>query len=139
MEREFENEFGKTFSKVSYLHDFCTVVVEWHGYTTNQQIEQVTNWIEEQARFMPCTSIMNDCSKIISVWADSLQWFSRNWMPKMQGIGVTNFIHVAKPNTFGDKIGKSLRSILDSQVRFHTFGNKKEAMEWLENYNTTSC
>lgn len=106
--------------------------MEWHGYTTNLQIEQVTSWIEVQARLHPCTCLINDCSKIISVWEDSVQWFSRSWMAKMKYIGVNNFVHVAKPGTFGDKIGKQIGVILTNQVQFYACADRMQALEWLE-------
>lgn len=131
-EHEFRNEFGKIYCKVSYLADFQTIVMEWHGYSTKNQVEPVANWVEQWCKTNPCTTLMNDCSNIKSIWFDTIEWFSRIWVQKMMRIGLQKFLHIAKPGSFGDKIGEKLQNLLAEQVQFSRFGLRTDATNWLE-------
>ncbi|WP_350410995.1 hypothetical protein [Pontibacter populi] len=132
-EHEFRNEFGKIYCKVSYLSAPHVIVAEWHGYSTKTQVEPVMNWIAEWCEKNTCTTLVNDCSNIKSVWFDTIEWFSRIWVQKMKQLGLQNFIHVANPGSFGDRIGERLQSMLSDQVQFLRVGLRADVMNWLEN------
>jgi hypothetical protein len=131
MEKEFENEFGKVFGKVTYLKDLRTIVIEWHGYTTKYQLETVMSWVDGHMLATPIDTIINDCTHIISVWGDSIDWFTHVWLKKMRHTGLNNFLHIAKPGSFGEKIGKDLLLNLDDKMLFYTFRNRSNAIDWI--------
>jgi hypothetical protein len=134
MVKEFENEFGKTFCNVSYLPGSKSMLMVWHGYTTKLQLETVMHWVEGQMQITPFETCINDCTEILSVWGDSISWLSRIWTYKMTRMGMQKLIHVAKPNSFGHKIGVELQAALVDKVMFKTFENRTEAIMWLEDH-----
>ncbi|MEJ8802795.1 hypothetical protein [Pontibacter sp. H249] len=134
MVKEFENEFGKTFCKVSYLTGYKSMLVVWYGYTTKLQLETVMVWVTGQMQLTPFEVFINDCSEILSVWGDSIGWVSRIWAYKMTRMGMHKLLHVAKHNSFGHKIGLELQAALIDQVVFKTFENRTAALAWLENH-----
>ncbi len=110
-----------------------TIVAEWHGYSTKTQVEPVMNWVVEWCETNTCITLVNDCSNIKSVWFDTIDWFSRIWVRKMKHIGLQNFIHVAKPGSFGDKIGSELQGLMATEVQFLRFVLRNDAINWVEN------
>ena len=90
------------------------------------------NWVAEWCLINPCNTLVNDCSNIQSVWFDTIDWFSRIWVQKMKRLGLQNFIHIAKPGSFGDRIGEKLQILLVTQVQFFRFGLISDAINWLE-------
>lgn len=135
MVKEFENEFGKIFSKVASINGQNAVLVAWQGYTTKHQVETVLQWLEEQIKLTPFDTIVNDCTGILSVWEDSIGWVSRVWAHKMMLMGLKRFIHIAKSDSFGEKIGHQLEYSLINQLSFKSFGNRTEAIHWLDAEN----
>jgi hypothetical protein len=91
-------------------------------------------WVEQVCKINPCITLINDCSQIQSVWFDTIDWFSRIWVQKMKRIGLQNFIHIAKPGSFGDKIGEQLQYLLATEVQFRRFGLRTDATDWIENH-----
>ena len=138
MVKEFINEFGKTYCRVSHLAEYRSMVVAWHGYTTKLQVETVLLWLEEREKEVPYDAIINDCTEILSVWGDSIGWLSRIWALRMTRIGLRKFVHVAKVNSFGYRIGTELEQSLISQVELKYFGSRSEAFEWLSG-DKASC
>ena len=138
MEKEFENEFGKAYCKVNYISGFNTLVVTWRGYSTKLQVETVMAWLEESMKHVPCETMINDCSDILSVWSDSIDWLSRIWAQKMTNMGLKQILHVARANGFGYKIGVEMEKSLIKQVDFRYFGTKAEAVQHLENIRKIS-
>lgn len=132
MVKEFENEFGKTFGKVASINGHNSILVVWQGYTTKHQVETVLLWLEEQIKLTPFDTIVNDCTGILSVWEDSIGWVSRVWAHKMMVMGLKRFIHIAKSDSFGEKIGQQVESSLINQLIFKSFGNQADALRWLE-------
>ncbi|MBC5772712.1 hypothetical protein H8S95_01440 [Pontibacter sp. KCTC 32443] len=137
MEKEFINEFGKIYSKVIYLPKHYAVVVEWYGYTTRAQVELVGNFIQEWGKGHTFTVFVNDCTNIISVWEDSIEWFSRIWVQRMKGRGLKKFIHIAKSGSFGEQIGEQLYQILKEQMQFYSYKNRADAMYFVESSKTS--
>ncbi|MBC5992259.1 hypothetical protein [Pontibacter cellulosilyticus] len=80
---------------------------------------------------MPSDTIINDCSNILSIWGDSINWLSRIWVPKMTAMGLKQILHVSKANSFGFKIGEEMEKALNKQVNFSYFITREEAVQFL--------
>ncbi|WP_276497062.1 hypothetical protein [Pontibacter litorisediminis] len=131
MEKTFVNEFGKTYSKVILHAAQRAIVMEWYGYTTKHQIEEVALWVESFNNEVSFDTILNDCTYIISVWDESIDWFSKVWLVRMRRLGVVRFIHIAKPSSFGDRIGQHLGSKKHANMEYLFFSTSKEVGDWL--------
>ncbi|MBF8965242.1 hypothetical protein I0P70_18485 [Pontibacter sp. FD36] len=107
-------------------------MMEWYGYTTKHQIEVVAIWVESLIQQIPFETLMNDCSALISVWDDSIDWFSQVWLLRMRRLGVSGFIHIAKPNSFGERIGRYLWMRKHPEMEFLFFSTKQEVAAWLK-------
>lgn len=105
--------------------------MEWNGYTTKHQIEAVALWAESLIQQIPFHTILNDCTGIISVWDDSIDWFSQVWLVRMKRLGLTRFIHIAKPSSFGDRIGQRLSVQKHAHLEYLFLSNSRAMEEWL--------
>jgi hypothetical protein len=131
LEKTFVNEFGRAYCKLILHPAQHALVIEWYGYTTKKQVAEVTNWVETLIAKLPFDTIVNDCTYIISMWQDTIEWFSRIWLVNMNRLGVMRFAHVAKPSSFGEKIGQQLALRKQSSMEYIFFNSSKEASDWL--------
>ncbi len=131
LEKSFVNEFGKTYGRVIMHAAQRALVMEWYGYTTKNQIEVVALWVESLMQQIPFDTILNDCTYIISVWDDSIEWFSQTWLLRMKRMGIMRFIHIAKPRSFGNRIGRDLSLKRHTHIEYLFFSTRQEITEWL--------
>ena len=85
---------------ISYDHPNEWLYADWHG---EQDLASVQHGANEMLRLMPlqrCHKVLNDNSRVTSMWSEAAEWGGRVWFPAMTAVGLQYFAWVYSPNLY---------------------------------------
>ena len=85
---------------ISYDHLNEWLLADWHG---NQDLASVQQGGQEMLRLLPlqhCHKVLNDNSRVTSMWSEAAEWAGKDWFPTMTAVGLQYFAWVYSPNLY---------------------------------------
>ena len=85
---------------ISYDHLNEWLYADWHG---EQDLVSVQHGANEILRLMPlqrCHRVLNDNSRVTSMWSEAAEWGGKVWFPAITEAGLQYFALVYSPNLY---------------------------------------
>jgi len=85
---------------ISYDHLNEWLIADWRG---NQNLTSVQHGGAEMLRFLQqhqCAKVLNDNTKVTSMWSEASEWAGKEWFPAMTAAGLKYFAWIYSPNTY---------------------------------------
>ncbi|WP_162052251.1 hypothetical protein [Pontibacter pamirensis] len=128
---------GKTIHKIEHREEIGIVEAVWYSTASQQDLKQALSFgllVHEQTH---CSYRLDDITKLSGLWADSVAWLEKDWLPCACRAGVRYVAFVASLSSSGEVAGTahpmdSIGSL--TEVRFFTDG--ESALNWLKNKQT---
>ena len=85
---------------ISYDHLNGWLHADWHG---DQDLASVQSGALEMLRLLRlqrCHKVLNDNTRVTSMWSDAAEWGGREWFPAMTAAGLEYFAWIYSPNLY---------------------------------------
>ncbi|MFD3001359.1 hypothetical protein ACFS7Z_13375 [Pontibacter toksunensis] len=104
---------------------------DWTGDQTKESVMDGCDKMLYYLKLHHCKKVLNDNSRVTSIWDDASEWVAVDWFPRMHKAGCRHFAWVYSPNQYSrlsaDKsLGYGIRGVIAT-----TFDSKETALAWL--------
>ncbi|SFQ38624.1 hypothetical protein [Hymenobacter arizonensis] len=116
--------------KYDHLNDWLHA--DWHG---QQDLTSVQHGCLEMLRLMELHrshKVLNDNTRVTSMWSDAAEWGGREWFPAMVTAGLKYFAWVYSPNVYSRLSTDLTLQFTDSSPVVSTFDDIETAKSWLQ-------
>ena len=116
---------------ISFDHLNEWLLVDWHG---NQDLASVQQGGQEMLRLLPlqrCHKVLNDNTRVTSIWSDAAEWAGKDWFPAMMAFGLQYFTWVYSPNLYSHLSTDLTLQFTISNPVVATFDDIDTAKAWL--------
>jgi hypothetical protein len=111
-----------------YLHDW--LYVDWEGDQNLETVQQGCLQMLECLKTERCQKVLNDNTRVTSMWSDASEWGGKVWFPMMAEAGLTYFAWVYSPNQYS-RLSTDLMVQHTTRPVVLTFDNIDTASSWL--------
>ena len=112
-----------------HLNDW--LLADWHG---DQDLASVKHGAMEMLRFMQlqrCHKVLNDNSRVTSMWSEAAEWGGKEWFPAMTAAGLQYFAWVYSPNLYSRLSTDLTLQFTAGNPVVATFDEMETAKAWL--------
>ncbi len=88
------------FLTLAYDHEHDWLYADWCG---DQNLTTVQHGCGEMLRHLKdqsCHKVLNDNTRVTSMWSDAAEWGGREWFPAMFAAGLQYFAWVYSPDVY---------------------------------------
>ena len=120
---------------------FCTichepaqdcVVVTWRGSLGAEEAKQGAQKVLEVLRELRPSCVLNDNSRILVMWFETLHWMEQHWAPVAATYGVRHLAHVTHPDTYHIIMEIAMQHNFSPYFDLQLFDQVQEAEDWLQ-------
>ncbi len=111
-----------------YLHDW--IYADWTGDQTLESVQDGALQMLECLRDERCHKVLNDNTRVTSMWADAAEWGGKEWFPAMTAAGLQYFAWVYSPNVYS-RLSTDLTLQHTTRPVVLAFDNLDMAAAWL--------
>ncbi|SHJ68064.1 hypothetical protein SAMN02745146_3683 [Hymenobacter daecheongensis DSM 21074] len=111
-----------------YLNDW--LYADWTG---DQTLESVQAGCEQMLLLMArerCHKVLNDNTRVTSMWSDAAEWGGTVWFPAMAAAGLQYFAWIYSPNVYS-RLSTDLTLRHTTEPVIATFDEIETAKAWL--------
>ena len=116
---------------ISYDHLNEWLLADWQG---NQDLDSVQNGGREMLRLMQlqlCHKVLNDNTKVTSMWSEAAEWAGKDWFPAMTAAGLQYFAWIYSPNLYSRLSTDLTLQFTAGNPVVATFDDMDTAKAWL--------
>ncbi|UYZ62696.1 hypothetical protein [Hymenobacter weizhouensis] len=111
-----------------YLNDW--LYVDWTGDQDLESVQGGCLLMLECLRQERCRKVLNDNTRVTSMWSDAAEWGGRVWFPAMTEAGLEYFAWVYSPNIYS-RLSTDLTLQHTTRPLIFTFDDLATAQAWL--------
>ncbi len=107
------------------------LVADWRGA---QDLASVQRGGREMLRLLAqrhCHKVLNDNTRVTSMWSDAAEWGGREWFPAMTAAGLRYFAWVYSPNVYSRLSTDLMLQFAAGNPVVATFDDVATAQAWL--------
>jgi hypothetical protein len=112
-----------------YQHDW--LYADWTGDQSLESVQEGCLRILELLRTERCTKVLNDNTKVTSMWSDASEWVGATWFPQMAEAGLEYFAWIYSPNVYS-RLSADLSMQHTTRPIVLAFDNQEMATNWLK-------
>jgi len=105
---------------------------DWHGPQNMATVQQGGADLLRLMRASSYDRILNDNTRVASMWSEAAEWAGRVWFPAMEAIGLRHLAWVYPPDVFASLSVDLTLQFASGGVAIATFGTRAAAEAWLE-------
>lgn len=116
---------------IAYDHLNDWLYADWHG---DQNLVSVQHGAGEMLRLLRqqrCHKVLNDNTRVTSMWSEAAEWGGREWFPAMAAAGLQYFAWVYSPNVYSRLSTDLTLQLTVGPVVVSTFDDLGTARAWL--------
>ncbi len=119
-------------------HSFCALTHEeaerwlratWRGYVDQAEAMRGAEAYLQHAAQHACTYLLNDNSRLVGPWFESLEWLLHVWVPQAERLGLRYVAHIVQADQHHDIFTRQHRMPLPFELQI--FQNPEDARHWL--------
>ncbi|ALW84089.1 hypothetical protein AUC43_02625 [Hymenobacter sedentarius] len=117
---------------IAYDHLNEWLHADWTG---DQNLMSVQDGCQEMLQFMVehrSSKVLNDNTRVTSMWSDASEWGGREWFPAMTAAGLKYFAWVYSPNVYSRLSTDLMLQFTAEGPVVATFDDMETAQEWLK-------
>lgn len=111
-----------------YLNDWLHA--DWTGDQNLETVQTGALQMLQCLRDERCRKVLNDNTRVTSMWSDAAEWGGKEWFPAMTEAGLEYFAWVYSPNVFS-RLSTDLTLQHTTRPVVLTFDNVETAAAWL--------
>ena len=122
----------ESYLTIAYDHLQEWLYADWRG---NQDLTSVQSGCREMLRFLiqyQCHKVLNDNTRVTSMWSDAAEWGGREWFPAMKEAGLQYFAWVYSPNIYSRLSTDLVLEYTGAGPITATFDDLETATAWLK-------
>ena len=116
---------------IAYDHLNEWLYADWHG---DQNLTSVQGGAGEVMRLLVqqrCSKVLNDNTRVTSMWSEAAEWGGREWFPAMTAAGLRYFAWVYSPNIYSRLSTDLTLQFTSGNAIVSTFDDIETAKAWL--------
>ncbi|QNF33737.1 hypothetical protein HUW51_13775 [Adhaeribacter swui] len=117
---------------ISYNTVTDILYADWTGNQTKESVidgcEKILYYLQKEK----CKKVLNDNTRVSSIWSDAAEWVAVDWFPRMHQAGCSFFAWVYSPNTYSRLSTDATLSFNIRDVMAITFDSFENAESWLK-------
>ena len=116
---------------IAYDHLNDWILADWHG---DQDLASVQRGALNIMRFMQlqrCHKVLNDNTRVTSMWSEAAEWGCKEWFPAMTAAGLQYFAWVYSPNLYSRLSTDLTLQYTAGSAVVATFDDIETAKAWL--------
>lgn len=103
----------------------------WLGYVDPTEAYNGAARYLEAMRDMRCPYLLNDNSRLVGPWFDSVEWLRSVWAPQAARLGLRYIAHVVQPQDLLDQAAGLAGTSFNDTLQLQLFDDVASAEEWL--------
>ncbi|MDJ0364109.1 hypothetical protein QMK33_03010 [Hymenobacter sp. H14-R3] len=100
----------------------------WRGSVDQTEAMRGAEAYLQHAAQQPCAFLLNDNSRLVGPWFESLEWLLHSWVPQAERLGLCYVAHVVQADQHHDLF---TRSHVALPFELQIFENREDARHWL--------
>ncbi|UOQ97683.1 hypothetical protein MUN81_20945 [Hymenobacter sp. 5317J-9] len=116
---------------ISYDHLHEWLLADWHG---DQDLASVQRGALDMLRLLRqqrCRKVLNDNTRVTSMWSEAAEWGGKVWFPAMTEAGLQYFAWVYSPNLYSRLSTDLTLQFTEGNPVVATFDDLETAKAWL--------
>ncbi|MDO7887939.1 hypothetical protein [Hymenobacter cheonanensis] len=114
---------------LSYDETECWLKAEWRGYVDQVEAMRGAEAYLQHAAQHSCAYLLNDNSRLIGPWFESLEWLMHVWVPQAERLGLRHVAHVVQADQHHDIFTRQHHTPLPFELQI--FQSLEDATHWL--------
>ncbi|ALD22463.1 hypothetical protein [Hymenobacter sp. DG25A] len=115
---------------ISYDYENEWLYADWIGDQDLQSVQEGCEQLLEFLKAERCQKVLNDNSRVTSMWSDAAEWGGKVWFPAMAEGGLKYFAWVYSPNHYS-RLSTDLMLGYTTSPIVATFDDIGTASAWL--------
>ncbi|GAA4367250.1 hypothetical protein GCM10023185_38970 [Hymenobacter saemangeumensis] len=116
---------------ISYDHLDEWIFADWHGEQNLASVQHGALEMLRHLRLQHCRKILNDNTKVTSLWSEAAEWGGKVWFPMVAAAGLEYFAWVYSPNHYSRLSTDLTIQYTAGTPVIATFDDLSTAMAWL--------
>ncbi len=100
----------------------------WRGYVDQTEAMRGAEAYLRHAAQQPCAYLLNDNSRLVGPWFESLEWLLHIWVPQAERLGLRYVAHVVQADQHHDLF---TRAQVPLSFELQIFQDGEDARHWL--------
>jgi len=101
----------------------------WKGHVDQAEAMRGAEAYLRHATQRPCAYLLNDNSRLVGTWFESLEWLLHVWVPQAERVGLRYVAHVVQADQHHDIFTRQHKVPLPFELQI--FHNPEDATHWL--------
>ena len=116
---------------ISYDHLEEWLLSDWHGDQNLASVQHGGHEIHRLMQLQRCHKVLNDNTRVTSMWSEAAEWAGKVWFPSMAGAGLQYFAWVYSPNLYSRLSTDLTLQFAGAHPVVSTFDDLDTAKAWL--------
>ncbi|TPE43548.1 hypothetical protein [Pontibacter mangrovi] len=129
---ELTSSTGKVYLTITYDEANHWICNEWEGYVSPENVKQGSLAVLEAFRKYKTAYGLNDNTKLVGRWDDSVNWIEKEWMPQAIAAGLRYYAHVANQESFAAASAADMETRTHGLFEMRIFDDVESAKDWLK-------
>ena len=104
----------------------------WRGHVDQAEAMQGAQAYLEHATQAPCRYLLNDNSRLVGPWFESLEWLLHVWVPQAERLGLRYVAHIVQADRPHDMLTSHM--LVNPPFDLQIFHEVAEARHWLRQH-----
>ena len=123
--------FEEPHITIAYDHVHEWLYADWQGAQNLTSVQQGGADLLRLLGQQRCQKVLNDNTKVTSMWSDAAEWAGKEWFPAMTAAGLHFFAWVYSPNIYSRLSTDLTLQFTVANVVVATFDDIDTAKAWL--------
>lgn len=116
---------------IAYDHLNEWLYADWRGDHNLATVQQGCGEILRLLAQQRCSKVLNDNTRVTSMWSEAAEWSGKEWFPAMTAAGLRYFAWVYSPNIYSRLSTDLTLQFTSGNVIISTFDEIATANAWL--------
>ncbi|WP_054413211.1 STAS/SEC14 domain-containing protein [Hymenobacter sp. DG25A] len=130
--QELSSPAQPRFCTISYEPAADCVVVTWEGSLGADEAKQGAQKTLEVLRELRPSCVLNDNSRVMVMWFETLHWIEQHWAPIATTYGLRHMAHVTHPDTYHIIMEIAMQHNFSPYFDLQLFDDVAQAQDWLQ-------
>ena len=104
---------------------------DWHGPQNMATVQHGGAALLRLLAAQGYTKILNDNTRVTTMWSEAAEWAGRDWLPTMEAAGLRHFAWIYSADVFASLSIDLTLQFVSGGVAIVPFGNRAQAEAWL--------
>jgi len=118
-----------SFCALSYDETERWITAIWQGYVDQAEAMKGAEAYLQHATQVPCNYLLNDNSRLVGPWFESLEWLLHVWVPQAERLGLRYVAHIVQADLHHDIFTRQHGVPLPFELQI--FQSTEDARHWL--------